>query len=138
MNGMPPGGMPPNMQNGYYPQGPPPFPPNMDPQQRQYYEQEMERQRQMYQQGPPEGYPPPYPYYPGPPMDMDDAYDGRFGPDYYDYDYESKFNGKKDMNRSLAANQGVNLTQEDFEDERNGPEDFFEDEYLNEYLDEDY
>lgn len=145
MQGMPPG-MPPHMQNGYYPGGPPPFPPNVDPQQRAFYEQEMERQRQMMMQGPPEGYPP-YPYYPGgpPPMDYEDSYDrGPYGgpDDYYDYDYDSKNETAKENDTNFAqakpkpvelANQG--RAEEAF-DEEHGPDDFFEDDYLNEFFDE--
>lgn len=140
--GMPPGGMmPPGMRNGYYP---PPFPENMDPNQREFMEQEMERRRQMFQQGPPDGYPPGY--FPPPMPDyMDDSYDnGRYynGPEeYYEYDYESK-NEKNDpalvQNRTRLADLAEEEHGEDLEgdDELNGSEEFLEDEYLNEFMED--
>lgn len=139
--GMPPGGM----GNGYYP----PPPPNMDPQQRELMEQEMERRRQMFQNGPPEGYGPPPGYYPPPmPEYMGDPYDGAPGPyyngpeDYYDYDYESKNEYKSEpalpQHKAKLADLAGEVYSEDLddEDELNGPEDFLEDEYLHDYLDD--
>lgn len=87
-----PQGMPPG---GYYP---PPFPPDMDPKERERIEQEMQRYQDSYYGGPPPGYFPPQmpPGYENsyPDQDMnEDGYDNMPEEFYEEYDYENYYNG---------------------------------------------
>lgn len=144
----PPGmpmGMPPNMQNGYYP--PPSFPGNMSPQDQALFEQEMERRRQMMMDQAPQGYP-----YPGPQEMMDDSY----GPPYYeppyygppeDYYYDPDYQSKNDKTDKPLENELVQLADVEHIDEmvddqalEEAPanDDFVEDDYLIEYMDQDF
>jgi hypothetical protein len=133
--GMPPRGMGPE---GYYPPG---FPPGFNPNDPAMMEQ-MERQRQMMmQQGGPPGYPPEY--YPQMPddgyPDMDDYYDGPPGYYYDPYGYESKYEQHPDNQERHVLSQESDEHEEFDRAEREeglGADDFIQDEYLREYLDE--
>lgn len=133
---------PPGGGGGYYP---PPFPEGFNPYNPPSRE-EMERHMQMYPPPMDMMYPPNY----GPPMERDDYYDSApyFEPeDYYDYDFNSKNEIKKDTNFAAGKNQPqlteLKLEDEQYQadmdnnsDEELGADEFLEDEYLMEYLEE--
>lgn len=121
------------------PMMPPPMPDGrqLDPAEREQFEQEMERRREMFYGSDPRNGPPPGFFPPGPPpgFSPDDYYNGPddgYDPNDYDYDYdlEGSNKDKKSENHRIAkTHPDPEPSSEDAED----PDIGLEDEYINDH-----